>query len=106
MNKLVIEETQRAPVDVPAIRVHRSMSLGVGRSLGFVTGVESESDVPSKQAIKQAMLDSPTFPTAVPSMKEMLADAMMRQWVYKWSRTQFSSENVKVGFGRDALQAK
>lgn len=35
------------------------------------------------------------FPTEVPTMKEILADSSLRQFAFKWSKAQYSSENIK-----------
>ncbi len=41
------------------------------------------------------MIASPNFPVEVPTMKDVLADAMLRQFAFKWSKAQYSSENIK-----------
>jgi hypothetical protein len=49
------------------------------------------------------MLSAPSFPSVVPPLKEVLADPTLRLYCYKWSRVQFSSENVKFWVACDNL---
>lgn len=121
MTKLVIEEAQKPP---PLPERLRSSTLGVGRALGYTAKMPTEDDpIPSKQSIKRAMLDAPSFPRTVLPMREILLDPSMRHWAHQWSRTQvsdwlwerarthwtawqYSSENVEFWVACDNLFQK
>lgn len=75
------------PPSVPQTRTTRSMSLGVRASLGL-DNLDPLPQAPSRSQIKADMMDAPTFPLKVPTLKEMLADQTQRLWVYKWSLLQ------------------
>ena len=83
------------------MQLQRTYTLGVGRTLGVQD--ESENEVPTRQELKKEMLGAASFPSTVPPLREILADPQLRLFCYKWSRAQFSSENIKFYVACDNL---
>lgn len=76
----------------------------MAQKLGF--DEEQDNVLESKANIKRLMLASDNFPSRCPSMKEALANPSLRHYLYKWSKLQFSSENLKFFAACDTLLSR
>ena len=98
MHNLILDEARSEQ------GIKRPVSLQVGKTLGF--DKSSEDPIPKPHMIKTEMLASSKLPPQPPSsLKEIMANPTLRKFIYKWSRTQYSSENVKFWIACDNLSA-
>lgn len=106
VNQLVMEETKRSTQNLDALmgqRMKRTYTLGVAPALGYEQRQDMEQEQVTSSSIKQEMLDAQSFPQTIPTLKEVLADQQMRQWAFKFAKTQFCEENVKFFIACDNL---
>ena len=92
--KLVLQEMRSS-----SRQLRRAVTLGVTRALD----IREQDEVCTREQIKKEMLAASSFPSRVPAAKEILSDPVLRIWAFKWSVTQYSSENVKFYVACDNL---
>ena len=72
------------------------LSEKVRTMLGYAVGEDQSRPIPpSEIKIEMMAVPASAIPDSVPHLKGIMADPYLRKWIYLWSRTQFSSENVK-----------
>jgi hypothetical protein len=97
-DKVVLQELRATHA---SMHQNRKATLGINKALDIRD--DEEPEMYTREEIRKEMLEASSFPVKIPSTRDILNDASMRMWAYKWSVTQYSSENVKFYVACDNL---